>query len=268
MTSKSNKVRADMIGKIPITLEGLQLAIQNAERLLSDSQKVSIPTKVALLEIGLEEVAKAWVILLSFEKDLFDKNEEQSDILLEAYHISKKFEKGIEELEHKKEEFFRKYDLSSLLIAFDTQKFSNHKEKIKFLSKFIGHIREIALPLFESSYSSDDLDKIINDVIGPYFQKNKPSDLKENPKAIPKAIYDIFNINDDELEYIVNLKEQGLYLNIQNGIYISPSSRVYETKTLEILLASLLKMAKARLILLNSVLEKLSVNISAEKMSK
>jgi hypothetical protein len=264
MTSKSNKVRADMIGKIPITLEGLQLAIQNTERLLSDSQKVSIPTKVALLEIGLEEVAKAWVILLSFEKDLFDKNEEQSDILLEAYHISKKFEKGIEELEHKKEEFFRKYDLSSLLIAFDTQKFSNHKEKIKFLSKFIGHIREIALPLVESSYSSDDLDKIINDVIGPYFQKNKPSDLKENLKAI----YDIFNINDDELEYIVNLKEQGLYLNIQNGIYISPTSRVYETKTLENLLALLLIMAKAELILLNSVLEKLSVNISAEKMSK
>jgi hypothetical protein len=262
MTSKSNKVRADMIGKIPITLEGVQLAIQNTERLLSDSQKVSIPTKVALLEIGLEEVAKAWVILLSFEKDLIGKNEEHIDVFLESAHIdSKKLKKSIEELARKKEEFFGKYDVSSFLTPFNTQTFSNHKAKIKFLSKFIWYTREIQLPLLESSY---DAGKIINDVIGPYFPKNKLSNLEENYKAI----YDILNINEDQLEDIVNLKEYGFYLDIQSGVYISPSSRVYETKTLENLLASLLIMAKAELILLNSVLEKLSVNISAEKMSK
>jgi len=66
----------------------------------------------------------------------------------------------------------------------------------------------------------------------------------------------------------VKFKEYGLYLDIQNGIYISPSSRSYETETLENLLALLLGMAKGELIYLNNVLKKLSVKISAEKMNK
>jgi hypothetical protein len=66
----------------------------------------------------------------------------------------------------------------------------------------------------------------------------------------------------------VKLKEYGLYLDIQNGIYISPGSRSYETETLENLLALLLGMAKGELIYLNNVLKKLSVKISAEKMNK
>jgi len=261
-TIVSNAIEVNVIGKIPITLEGAQLAIQNTERLLFDSQKVSIPTKVTLLEIGLEEVAKAWGILLSFEKDLIGKNEEHIDVFLESAHIdSKKLKKGIEKLARKKEEFFGKYDVSSFLTPFNTQTFSNHKAKIKFLSKFIWYTREIQLPLFENSY---DAGKIINDVIGPYFPKNKLSNLEENYKAI----YDILNINDNKLEYIVNLKEHGLYLDIQNGVYISPSSRSYETATLENLLALLLVMAKGDMAYLNIVLEKLSVKISAEKMSK
>jgi hypothetical protein len=262
MIVKSKKVRVNVIGQIPKTLEGAQLAIQNAERLFYDSKKVSIPTKVALMEIGLEEVSKAWVILLSFEKDLIDKNKEQIDVFLDSAHIdNKKLKKWTEEFSQKIEEYFGKYDLSFLFIPFDKQKFSNHKEKIKFLSKFILYTREILIPLIESI---SDVDKKINDVIGPYFSKNKLSELKKNYKAI----YDILNINDKNLEYIVKLKEYGLYLDIQNGIYISPSSRSYETETLENLLALLLGMAKGELIYLNNVLKKLSVKISAEKMNK
>jgi hypothetical protein len=253
MTVKSKKVRVNVIGPIPKTLEGAQLAIQNAERLFYDSKKVSTPTEVALLEIGLEEVSKAWVILLSFEKDLIDKNKEQIDVFLESAHIdNKKLKKWIEEFGQKIEEYFGKYDLSILFIPFDTKKFSIHEEKIKFLSKFILYTREIHLPLMESS---SEVDKNIKDVIGLYLPKDKLSKLKKNYKAI----YDILNINNENLEYIVKLKEYGLYLDIQNGIYISPSSRIYETETLENLLASLLAMAKAELIYLNNVLKKLSV---------
>jgi hypothetical protein len=253
MTVKSKKVRVNVIGPIPKTLEGAQLAIQNAERLFYDSKKVSTPTEVALLEIGLEEVSKAWVILLSFEKDLIDKNKEQIDVFLESAHIdNKKLKKWIEEFAQKIEEYFGKYDLSILFIPFDTKKFSIHEEKIKFLSKFILYTREIHLPLMESS---SEVDKNIKDVIGLYLPKDKLSKLKKNYKAI----YDILNINNENLEYIVKLKEYGLYLDIQNGIYISPSSRIYETETLENLLASLLGMAKAELIYLNNVLKKLSV---------
>ena len=262
MIIKSNTVKVNVIGTIPITLEGAQLAIQNAERLFFDSQKVSIPTKVALLEIGLEEISKAWAILLSFEKDLIDKNEEHIDVFLESAHIdNKKLKEKIEELARKKEEFFGKYNVSSFLTPFNTETFSNHKAKIKFLSKFIWYTREIQLQLSKSSY---DMGKIINDVIGQYFPQNRLSNLKENYKAI----YDILNINEDQLEDIVNLKEHGLYLDIQSGVYISPSSRIYETATLENLLKLLLVMAKGELIYLDNVLKKLSVKISEKKVSK
>jgi len=262
MIIKSNIVKVNVIGTIPITLEGAQLAIQNAERLFFDSQKVSIPTKVALLEIGLEEISKAWAILLSFEKGLIDKNDEQIDVFLKAAHIdSKKLEKAIKKLAPKIEEFFRDYDPSSLSTPFDTKKFLYHKEKIRFLSKLIWYAREIQLQLSKSSYNTG---KIINDVIGQYFPKNKLSNLEENYKAI----YDILNINEDQLEDIVNLKEHGLYLDIQSGVYISPSSRIYETATLENLLQLLLVMAKGQLIYLDNVLKKLSVKISEKKVSK
>jgi len=262
MIIKSNTVKVNVIGTIPITLEGAQLAIQNAERLFFDSQKVSIPTKVALLEIGLEEISKAWVILLSFEKGLRDKNDDKIDVFLESAHIdSKKLEEAIRELAPKKGEFFRDYDPSSLSTPFDTKKFSNHKEKIKFLSKFIRYAREIQLPLLERSV---DFGKAINEVIGRYLPRNKISNAEENYRVI----HDFLSVNDSELEDIVNLKEYGLYLDVQNGIYISPSSRVYETITLENLLAGLLTLAKNELVYLNNVLKKLSVKISEKKGSK
>ena len=117
------------------------------------------------------------MILLSFEKDLIDKNKEQIDVFLDSAHIdNKKLKKWTEEFSQKIEEYFGKYDLSFLFIPFDKQKFSNHKEKIKFLSKFILYTREILIPLIESI---SDVDKKINDVIGPYFSKNKLSELKK-----------------------------------------------------------------------------------------
>ena len=43
--------------------------------------------------------------------------------------------------------FFDENDPESLLIPFNTETFSDHNSKIKFLSRFIKYIREIQLPL-------------------------------------------------------------------------------------------------------------------------
>ena len=46
----------------PITLEAVQLCVENADRLLDDSKKVSGPTALALAEVALEEVLKGLVL--------------------------------------------------------------------------------------------------------------------------------------------------------------------------------------------------------------
>ncbi|MEM4005881.1 MAG: hypothetical protein QXM43_09685 [Desulfurococcaceae archaeon] len=84
---------------IRISLEGVQLCIQNAERLLSDSQNVSLPSKVALLEIGLEGISKAFGLLMMFEKIAFDKNPDLLQKCFKVLHIdSEKYNEKIKEI--------------------------------------------------------------------------------------------------------------------------------------------------------------------------
>ncbi|MGC8483923.1 MAG: hypothetical protein ACP5OE_09810, partial [Thermodesulfobium sp.] len=130
MKGKPNEVKNNALRAIPFTLEGAQLALQNAERLFIDSQNVSIPTQVALLEIGLEEVAKAWGILFNFEKNLFDQNPEYIKTYFKSAHIDpEKYNKKLAELDGDIKEFLEENDPSSFSTPFDTETFSNHKAK-------------------------------------------------------------------------------------------------------------------------------------------
>lgn len=255
----SNKIKASVIGKLPITLEGVQLALQNAERLFYDSQNVSIPTKVALLEIGLEEVAKAWGLALSFEDRFFKKNPGQIEIFLNSAHIKRdKYNKTLKKIEKSLEEFFSENDPALFMTPFDTKTFSEHDAKIDFLSKFIRYVREIQLPLLRES---SDRVKVIREILGRYISKTSLSNIEENDDIID----DILNVDDKQLGDIIKLKEDALYLGVQNDVFLSPSSRSYETKTLENLLALLIGMVKNELSLLFIVLKKKSVKITAKK---
>ncbi len=246
--SVEKKINIKIVGKLPITLEGAQLALNNAERLLIDSKNVSIPTKVALLEIGLEEIAKAWGIILNFEKVLFDQNTNALETFLKTAHINRKeYNKKMEEISKSITEFFDENDPESLLMPFNTETFSDHNSKIKFLSTFIKYIREIVLPLLRTS---SDRIKQTREILGGYISKNKLSNMKE----IDNIIDDILDVDYNQLTYIVNLKEYGLYLDVENDVYLSPSARRFETETLENLLALLIGMAKNEVSLLFIVL--------------
>ncbi|MGC8562923.1 MAG: hypothetical protein ACP5NO_07010 [Thermoplasmata archaeon] len=50
------------------------------------------------------------------------------------------------------------------------------------------------------------------EILGGYISKNKLSDLKE----IDKTIDSILDVDDNKLTYIMNLKEYGLYLDVEN----------------------------------------------------
>ena len=244
------KINRKAIGKLPITLEGAQLAVNNAERLLNDSKNVSIPTMVALLEIGLEEIAKAWGIILNFEKVLFEQNQNAFETFMKTAHINRKgYNKKIEEISKSITKFFDENDPESLLIPFNTDTFSDHNSKIKFLSTFIKYIREIQLPL---TRTSSDRIKQAREILGGYISKKKLSYTKE----IDRFIDHILDVDDNQLSYIVNLKEYGLYLDVENDVYLSPSAGSFETETLKNLLTLLIVMAKNEVSLLFIVLGK------------
>ncbi|KQB35282.1 hypothetical protein [Acidiplasma aeolicum] len=253
MSIKSNMLKTRIVENIPITLEGAQLGILNVERLFKDSQNVSIPTRFAFLEIALEEVAKVWGIILNFENNLFDQNTEYINVFMKNAHINRnKYTKKMDELKNVIINCCDKKDISSLLMPFNKETFSNHKEKIKFLFRFIKYIRNIELPLIRSS---SDRVKLTREILGEYISKSKLSNMKE----IDKIIDNILDVNDSQLTYIIDLKESGLYLDVQKGVYISPSAKNFEIETLEDLLILLLGMAKNELVLIIKVINNESI---------
>lgn len=60
--------------KVRPTFEGIQLCLAGAERLLADAGRVSPPTQAALLELSIEEAAKAWMLYLVARTRARDSN--------------------------------------------------------------------------------------------------------------------------------------------------------------------------------------------------
>ncbi len=238
-------IKINVIGNLPISLEGAQLAIENSERLFSDSQNVSTPTKIALLEIGLEEIAKAWGIILGYESNnLRDPNFRET--FIKKAHIKKN--KIVEKrLQEKIKAFSSENNAHLFMMPFDTKTFTEHKNKIEFLSKFIEHIRDIELPLIREA---SDRDKMIREILGRYISKNKLLNLQGTDKIIDN----ILNVDTAQFNDILAVKEHGLYLDVQNNTFISPSARSFDTDTLENLLDLLIGVAKNEITLLLATL--------------
>ena len=235
---KSNIITVPVygIGNLKVTVEAIELTLQNAERLLDDSKHVSTPTKFALLEIGLEEVSKAWGMIMAFEKISQDKNPDFFKTQFKVAHIDMdKYDSTLKEIMPRIVAFFNKYNPDLFMMPFDSKRWYDHNVKISYLSQLIEYIREIALPL---TRASSDRAKAVGDILGRYISKKL--DLKE----IDTKIDNIFNVNNEQLTEIVKLKESGLYVDTNNDVFISPSSIPFETETLENLLDSLIVMIK------------------------
>ena len=244
---KPTEINIPGTGKIPISLEGGQLAIENSERLFNDSQNVSTPTQFALLEIGLEEIAKAWGIILSYEFNSIKENRNFLDAYIKKLHIDKnKIDNRIKEI-NSLEALFSENDINWFMMPFDTKTFSKHNEKIEFLSKFIKYIRTM-LPIMSGTY---DPVKRAREIIGRYISRDKLANIKDADKGVD----DILNIDTNQIKDILEKKEQGLYLDVQNNVFISPSARIFETETLENLLDLLIGMAKSEMTVILATLK-------------
>ena len=65
-TKMTNRKEFDI--KPYASIENASKCFDNADRLLDDAFKTSLPTRVALMELGIEELSKGLIILLNIDK--------------------------------------------------------------------------------------------------------------------------------------------------------------------------------------------------------
>lgn len=242
MPTVSNTIKVVVTGKkasakINPNFEAVQLALINAERLFFDSRKVSTPTKMALIELGLEEVSKAIGMLLSFEKAQFDADPTLMNRFLSYSHFSKKkYTKILQEKSQFLTKFFNENNPDQFMQFFDKYSFADHAKKVQFLSKFIEYTREFTLPLIRGS---SERAKLVKDMVGRYV-KFGPDEFKTADKFIDKTL----NIDEKQLYDITDIKNRGLYLVRVGDLFVSPSSYTFITEHAENLLVVLIAIVR------------------------
>lgn len=114
--------------EIEPTLDGLDLCVRNALRLFEDSctQKLSLPTVGAILEIGLEEAVKGFLILICLEKNVLISGKTLIDL-----------DKSLSDFIVSVREFNNKIDCQKQLVS----AFRKHKVKTNILNFLGGLIR-------------------------------------------------------------------------------------------------------------------------------
>jgi hypothetical protein len=181
-----------------INLQDIQLCINNAERLYKDSKSVSNPTRLALIELSLEEISKGWIFYFKY----IDRNPNSLDF----QSFIKKPDKGdIAEIDKKHPESVKEYEkLREILDSFKNEDLKSHDLKIDFLIQL--------KKFFQSSYfifTSIDYQKIHENIIRGITKKNFDSDKETN------SLEEFLNqINEDNLKNLINMKNDALYVDL------------------------------------------------------
>lgn len=252
----SKKAKVTIMGKINITLEGLQLCFQNSERLYLDSKEVSVPTKMALLELSLEEISKTLALTYAYEDRLFE-NEKFYNAYIQGAHIDKKkLRSKIEKLIEDPNSTLNTVDLI-MSDSFILTMFQKHEPKIQFISKLIEFARDVILPFNKEIM---DRSKTVKELIGRFYP-DLSEEVKASSEAFMKASLDI---DEHQLPDIIGRREDSLYISLEGGSFVSPISRAYDTDKLDLLVFALLAMSKGEIVLMTRALSKNSIHISGK----
>jgi len=207
------------------TKEGIQLCAANAERLLDDSTKTSAPTRVALIELALEEAAKGWMLYFRLMRDN-PEAVKASGVVDFARSALVQGTKGrtIDELTDIIASF---KDHAQLLMRPPLDEaFQHHRVKLAYVRALVETLA-IVLPISSKvEYPPELLKRAIQ---GPArFGGLPPADRV----ARARKLFDEFL--SQEVAEISVLKESGFYVDISgDGSFISPMSRVFKTAALE-----------------------------------
>jgi len=223
-----------------INLQDIQLCINNAERLYKDSKSVSNPTKLALIELSLEEISKGWIFCFKYVA--------RNPNSLDFQPFIKKSGKGaIDEIDKKHPDSVKEYDkLRKILESFKYEDLKNHDLKIDFLIQLKKDLQSWS---FISSFI--DYQKIQEYIIRGIIKENFDSDKEIN------SFEDFLNqINEDNLKKLINMKNDALYVDLTPSGHVKSPDLLNsdflmdELKPIEIFLNLLIVDLKILLIIL------------------
>ncbi len=179
------------------TLENVDKCIDNAFRLYDDASKTSVPTKAALIELGIEELVKG--LLITFKTPEFQKVS-----LSEASNFHKNFSEQ---------------DWKNFIESFQSSKISDftdrdHKQRLDTIQFLLDSV--IKLQSKDSPFIKNTFDGIINN-----YGKFSPE-----PVGDPKKVLDtqISRLNYMNIKKLYKIKEQGFYIDFDNGKVIEPKN--------------------------------------------
>ncbi len=177
------------------TFENAKKCLENAERLYDDSKLVSNPTKLALMEIAIEELAKGLILYIRSEPNKTSEFAERAidDRTIDLLHSGEN--KGFHEAIYK---------LTSTNVNL-----TNHQNKLELLQRTLDVIKSYYDLMREIFTKNPNTLEIVGSALG-----------KENVE-ISKDLHGKFpDINAKEM---VQIKESGFYVDFRGNKAITPS---------------------------------------------
>ena len=180
------------------TVENAKKCIDNADRLYDDALKTSPPTKAALIELSIEELAKGLMVLY--------KTPEFEEIGLKADFVDAG--KILEDL-----------DGTNFIKTIDDFKIGDfrkrfHPEKLKFIEAIVKLSQQ-----FFVTYRPQ-METLINTFgnnFGQYFSKSFAEPMKITEEELS-------NLADSKISDLDDIKNDGFYVNFKDGKVIEPKN--------------------------------------------
>jgi hypothetical protein len=218
---------------VPATLEGIQMCAMNAERLLNDAQKgISEPTAVALLELSLEELSKAFALLFRHIDERFDAANRGKSIKLVSRSLGRKTlpQFSTEDIKKIKAATTTK----NLGAPMTVEEFGDHSVKLERIQAVVRYV------------------KIVTPIMMKYADRQSIVSSRGaglvNLEAVEKQVGEqseqyLGMINEEKIPELIMHKEKALYVDYDRT-FRSPSTQVYPTAALAYLVGNLLAALK------------------------
>ena len=187
------------------TLENVNKCIDNAFRLYDDASKTSTPTKAALIELGIEELAKG--LLITFKTSEFEKQSLSWSLYDDSIFTGQKGNNFKESLEQYK------------IVDFTTHRHDKKLDLIQFVFKKA-----------EELYSNNKTDLgLIFDIILKYYEQYFQKSNEGPFNMLDKGFSFLKGINITKL---FEKKNDGFYVNFKNGKAIAPKDEPFQINEL------------------------------------
>lgn len=211
-----------------VSLSAVELCVLNAERLLVDATKVSLPTSAALAELSIEEAAKGWMLYFRL---LAQGRRTRIRIGVTSREL-----KAASDFLESRADYLRGLD-GEIIDAF---KF--HKVKLRFAAFLLQYL-ELALP---SLAKEGGLLKAAQALHGPAF--NVETLGTDDLDGIMKLLR---SFRKGQLTELDSIKQRGLYVNLADSRdLVSPDLEPLSAQLLLALSAFLIVALKGDLLLL------------------